>query len=335
MAITPADDYFHPRPDDPYWNEASWFSFMVPERDLAGFVYFYHRPNIGYTVGGVAAWDRSGGENYDCLLYDWGEPYKLADGAQMYDFSLDNGLTVELLEPLASYRFTYGGTTAFNTGDALELVFTATAPPHDAGMPGGLDEWGTGHLDQPGRMTGTLTLGGERIEIDCVAERDRSWGVRNIVNNPRGQMIWASGEHSSFHALAVSRIPPAEDPVIGTAEDVIIGFYLKDGQYGDIELASGNTIAVTERDETGRPIAYRFEATDSLGRRVEADGRVRNVFNWQGYSWLMTFWSLVEWHFDGQVALGEGQDYWPLAQSRQFMRRLAAAAPIPTAASVD
>ena len=322
MAITAADDYFHKRPDDPYWNEASWFSFMVPERHLSGFVYFYHRPNIGYTVAGVAVWDPSGSENYDCLTYDWGEAYALSEGAEMFDFSVDNGLTVELLEPLSTYRFTYRGKTAFNDDCSLDLVFTATMPPHDAGMPGGLDEWGKGHYDQPGRMTGNLVIGGESIEVDCVAERDRSWGVRNIVSNPRGQMIWARGEHSSFHALAVSRRPPSYDPVLGTAEDVIIGFHLKDGRYGDIALAEGNTIAVTERDETGRPVAYRFEATDSLGRRIEADGRVRNMLNWQGYSWLMTFWSLVEWTFDGQVAWGEGQDYWPLAHSRRFMRGL-------------
>lgn len=322
MAIVPEDDFFHPRPDSPYWNEASWFSFMAPERDLSGFVYMYHRPNIGYTVAGVAAWDRSGSENYDCVLYDWGEAFALAKDAEMFNFSLDNGLTVELLEPLASYKFTYRGATAFNSDYALDLVFTATMPPHDAGMPGGLDEWGQGHYDQSGRMTGTLRLGAEVIEIDCVAERDRSWGVRNIVKNPRGQMIWAVGARSAFHALAVSRVAPDADPVIGTKEDVIIGFYRKDGEVGDITMAPGNTIAVTERDETGRPLTYRFEATDTLGRHVVADGRVRNMLNWQGYSWLMTFWSLVEWTLDGQTALGEGQDYWPLAQSQKFMRSL-------------
>jgi hypothetical protein len=329
MAITPQDDYFHPRPaDEPFWNEASWFSFMVPERDIAGFVYLYHRPNIGYTVAGVAAWDPSGSENYDCLLYDWGEAYRTPEGAEMFDFALDNGLRVELLEPLRRYRFTYRGQNGFNADVALDLTFTASCPPHNAGMPGGLDEWGKGHYDQLGRMNGTLALDGEVIEVDCVAQRDRSWGVRNIVNNPRGQMIWGVGETSSFHALAVSFRKPDEDPVLGTAEDVIIGYYLKDGEYGDIVQGSGGTITVTERDATGRPLSYRIAATDSLGRRLEAVGRVRNILNWQGYSWLITFWSLVEWEVDGQIALGEGQDYWPLHHSRTFMRRLRAQSPV-------
>jgi hypothetical protein len=96
---------------------------------------------------------------------------------------------------------------------------------------------------------------------------------------------------------------PEDDPVIGTAEDVIIGYYRKDGEYGDIVAGAGNTIAVTERDATGRPVTYRIEATDSLGRRLEATGRARNIRNWQGYSWLITFWSLIEWELDGQTAL--------------------------------
>lgn len=135
-------------------------------------------------------------------------------------------------------------------------------------------------------------------------------------------MIWAIGEKSSFHALAVSFRKPEDDPVIDTAEDVIIGYYLRDGRYGDIVVGTGNTIAVTERDQTGRPVAYRVEATDSLGRRLEATGRVRNMLNWQGYSWLVTFWSLISWELDGDTALGEGQDYWPLHHARTFVRRL-------------
>lgn len=325
MTISERDDFFHPRPDDPFWNEASWFSFMAPERDLTGFVYLYHRPNIGYTVAGVAAWDPSGSENYDCVLYDWGEAYALEPEAEMFSFELENGLTVELVEPLKQYHFTYKGRNRFNSDVDLDLTFTASREPHNAGMPGGLEEWGKGHYDQLGRMAGHLSVDGETIPIDCVAQRDRSWGVRNIVNNPRGQMIWGVGEHSSFHALAVSKLPPGEDPVIGTSESIIIGYYLKDGQYGDLTPGPDSTIAVTERDATGRPITYRVEATDSLGRRLEATGRVRNMLNWQGYSWLMTFWSLVEWSLDGETALGEGQDYWPLHQSRTFMRAQRAA----------
>lgn len=329
MAIRDKDDYLHlPRPETPFWNESGWFSFMVPERDLSGWIYLYHRPNVGYTVAGIAAWDPTGAETYDCLVYDWGEPYALAGDAEMFNFSIANGLTVELLEPLKRYRFSYQGRTAFNADVGIDLVFTATRPPHDAGMPGGLDEWGKGHYDQPGRMTGFLNVDGETIDVDCVAQRDRSWGIRNIERNPRGQFVWAVNhdpDGPSFHANSCSFLAPDVDPVIGTAEDIVIGYYLKDGRYGDLGSGSGGTVAVTERDATGRPVSYRVEATDSLGRRLEATGRVRNMLNWQGYSWLITFWSLVEWEFDGQKVMGEGQDYWPLHHSRTFLRNCASA----------
>ena len=321
MAIEVADDYFHERPKHPYWNEAGWFSFMDMERDMAGWVYLYHRPNIGYTVGGVCAWDKNGAENYDCLCYDWGEPYPMREGTNMFDCEIDNGLKVSIIEPLKSYKLDYVGQNAYTAGGCtLDLTFTAPMLPHDAGMPAGLDEWGKGHYDQSGRMKGTLKLGRQTIAIDCVSQRDHSWGIRKLNGNPRGQMIWAIGDKSSFHALAVSKLPMDQDPVIGTTEQVIIGYYLKDGIYGDIKNAG--TIKVVERDATGRPVRYLLQAVDSLGRVLEAEGRIRNMLNWQGYSWLMTFWSLVEWRFDGQVAFGEGQDYWPLQQSRDFLRSL-------------
>lgn len=322
MTVQVADDYFHKRSPDKYWNEAAWFSFMVPERDLSGFVYFYHRPNMGYTVGGISAWDPKGAENYDCIAYDWGEPYPMREGAEMFDFEVDNGLKVKLLEPLRSYSLQYSGANQYTAGGIeLDLTYSAPIDPHNAGMPTGLEEWGKGHYDQSGRMVGTLKIGKEVLDIDCVSQRDHSWGVRNAKTNPRGQMIWAIGEKSAFHALAVSRLPMDTDPVAGTTEEVIIGYYLKDGVYGDITPGNG-TIAVTERDPTGRPVRYLLKATDSLGRALEAEGRIKNMLNWQGYSWLMTYWSLVEWTFDGQVAMGEGQDYYPLNQSRNFMRSL-------------
>eukprot|EP00456_Euglypha_rotunda_P047107 TRINITY_DN37563_c0_g2_i1.p1 TRINITY_DN37563_c0_g2~~TRINITY_DN37563_c0_g2_i1.p1 ORF type:complete len:134 (+),score=33.55 TRINITY_DN37563_c0_g2_i1:105-506(+) len=132
-------------------------------------------------------------------------------------------------------------------------------------------------------MKGTLKLGRQTIAIDCVSQRDHSWGIRKLNGNPRGQMIWAIGDKSSFHALAVSKLPMDTDPVIGTTEQVIIGYYLKDGIYGDIK--NSGTIRVVERDASGRPIRYLLQAIDSLGRVLEAEGRIRNMLNWQGYSW--------------------------------------------------
>lgn len=321
MAVSPRDDYLHEGSPSPYWNETGWFSFMAPDRDLCGFLYMYHRPNVGYTVAGVAVWDPRGAETYDCLLYDWGEAYRMAPGAEMFDFSVDNGLTVSLIEPLKQVRFNYRGQTAYNADVALDLTFTSDQPPYAGELAtDGMQEWGTGHFDQFGRMTGNLVVDGETIDIDCPAQRDRSWGVRNIVNNPRGEFVWAIGETSSFQVLAVNTLAPAVDPGTGTTEDVVFGYYVKDDEHGALTKGTGGTIEVTERDASGRPVTLRVDATDSLGRRLEATGRVRSLLNWQGYSWLTIFWCLIEWEFDGQRAFGELQDYWPLHHARGFLR---------------
>lgn len=321
MAIFPADDYLHEPSPSPYWNEVGWFSFMAPERELCGFLYMYHRPNVGYTVAGVAVWDPIGAETYDCLLYDWGEAYKSSPDSEMFDFSVDNGLTVSVVEPLREFRFTYAGQTVYNADVRLDLVFKSDHEPYAADLTSdGMQEWGSGHFDQFGRMTGQLVIGGETIVIDCAAQRDRSWGVRNIVNNPRGEFVWAVGEHSSFQVLAVNTSPPTEDHGIDTAEDVVFGYYVKDGESGALTKGSGGTIEVTERDPRGRPTTLRIDATDSQGRQLQAVGRVRSTLNWQGYSWLTIFWCLVEWEFDGQKAFGELQDYWPLHHARNFLR---------------
>lgn len=91
--IAPEDDRFHPRNSDPSWNESSWFSFMAPERRLSGMVYFYFRPNMHLAAGGVILWDPSGSDIYDCLYWDWDPCQPFPDGAEMYDFTLRNGLT--------------------------------------------------------------------------------------------------------------------------------------------------------------------------------------------------------------------------------------------------
>ena len=82
--IRPEDDYFHhgTRTDNPFWNESAWFPFHVPERELCGFVYMNHRPNMNFSMTGVALWDPSGEQTYDCLYYDEEEePFDKLDGA--------------------------------------------------------------------------------------------------------------------------------------------------------------------------------------------------------------------------------------------------------------
>ena len=323
MPIELEDDYIHPdRGDHPYWNESAWFSFMVPERDLCGWIYFHHRPNMGYTMGGVAAWDPSGDQTWNCRYYDWGEPFPTPENAEMFDFELPNGLRVEMLEPQQSFRFGYHGKNYYEgRGCELELGYEAFAPPHDSGLPSGSEEWGSkGHYEQSGRMTGRINLGGEEIAIDCFSQRDHSWGVRRLQNNPRGHFSWAiASEESAFNAISVQTLPMELDPVDGTKLDVICGYYVKDGERASFRPGAGH-ISCVERAGDGRPLRFVAEATDTLGRVLHAEGTSKNMLHWHGYPFLMQWWPLVEWTYDGITAHGESQDYWPLQQARAYAR---------------
>ena len=197
LGIDAADERFHPRNDDPHWNESAWFGMTLPERQASAYVYFYHRPNMSLSAGGVKVWDASGASEYDCLGYDWNRTQALPEGAEMFDFTLENGLSVRMVEPFTSFAITHRG--AFD----VDLTWHRLTDPFAFGMNAGLQGWTTevdgyttGHYQQFGRITGAVVIDGERIEVDTTAIRDRSWGPRRAVAARRAELMWcvASGE---------------------------------------------------------------------------------------------------------------------------------------------
>jgi hypothetical protein len=319
--IRPEDDYFHERSDDPYWNESAWFGFNVPERQLTGWVYFYHRPNMNYSVGGMALWDPSGEHEWDCLYYDWSETVALPAGAEMFDFSLHNGLTVSCEQPLRSFTLAYD-----NHDCRLDLGWEAFMEPQEAmlngvaGLPAGSDEWGRGHYEHGGHMRGTIRVEGEEIAVDCLSLRDHSWGPRRYTTNPRGDFASAfASEESGFCMFAGADLPRDEDPCSGVDDSMIFGWYLREGEAS--RLVSG-TRNVTHRDDRGRPLRVVVDGKDELGRELHAQGECVNWLWWHGYPYLFQWWSMCNWEFDGQAAVGEEQDFFPLNQGRRYIRSL-------------
>lgn len=336
--IRPEDDSLHERSSDPLWNESGYFGFMVPERALEGAIYVYHRPNMNYVVGGVILWDPTGREIYDCLFHDCGTPHPTPEGADMFDLELSNGLKVECLEPLRLIRFTYRSADPswyFSQGCSLDLEYVGITPPHQSMMPAGQQEWGgdprksvvdgklaNGHFRQPGRMRGTIELDGETIEVDSYSMRDRSWGPRRMSKNPRGGLYWAiASDDCYFQVLNVAALPPESDPVEGAVDPILSGCFLKDGLLGDVH---SGTVEVVKRDPDGSPREFAVAFVDSHGRSFEATGVARNMLKWTGgYLFLLQFWAQVEWTFnDGQTALGEGMDWWPIQHVRRHIRSL-------------
>lgn len=341
--IRPEDDSFHPflsGADDPYWNESSWFGLLIPERNIAGWVYFFHRPNMKLSVGGVALWDGNGEEMYDCLFHEWDQHQALPPESDMFEFSLreGHGLTVSLKEPLKSYQVTYEG-----DGCSVNLVWDAINEPVEQRHPESdfakrvaahgdpnvvnpsMSSWGPAHYEHFGRMRGEVILRGEPIEVDSYTIHDHSWGPRQGGKRPqflRGDLHYAvASDDSYFSLMANSRIPIEEDPVFGTTEPIHYGFYCKDGVIG--HLVSGES-RVERSDVDGRPVSAVIEARDEHGRELHAEGKPLNHLKWMAYTTYFSFWSLAEWEFDGQTAYGELIDYMHVAQNRRLQGSLRA-----------
>ena len=318
-AVQAADDRFHAANESPYWNESSWMSLMIPEREIHGWIYFHHRPNMKMSVGGVALWDPSGANIHDCLFYRRDDCLALPDGADMFDFTLDNSLAVRTVEPLRAYHYTFN-----NNGLEVDVVWKAIMEPEAFPLNELLIGWTTdagtapvGHYDQAGRLRGTIVLDGERLEIDCYSMKDRSWGPRHSSQAMSGGYSWAIASESSYFCLAgltpetgrADRLPDAPDSVLADA-----GWYMADGKLGYLQEGERR---VASRGDDGRPLQEVLSARDHLGRSIEAIGRHRSQFMFVPmYNIFFMWWDQVVWEFDGQVAYGECQEWFPIRDFR-------------------
>lgn len=167
-------------------------------------------------------------------------------------------------------------------------------------------------------MRGTVAIPGDTLDIDCFYARDHSWGPRRITTNPRGDFGSAvASERSGFCVLAVSDQPLATDPCVGVDDPVLVGWYLRDGESSLLRTAHRR---VTSRGSDGRPLTVELHGTDEAGRELHALGTCRNTLKWTGYPFMYMYWCYTEWEFDGQVVVGEEQDYFPLQQARRMLR---------------
>ncbi len=303
--LTPADDMFHPRTDDPWWTETVWFAWMVPERNLLGYFYPVFRPNHGVQFGGVLVVDGTGELPWELPVFAWDWHQSIPDGLDLRDAVLDNGMRLRCVEPGTTYEL------GFDHPDlTLDLRYEALMRP--------LVSKGTppftvaGHIDQPGRVTGTMTLHGEAIAVDCYAMRDRAWGPRRDGRQPKiGYAYATASATSAFLAITIDR---------GEGDLVSTGYLMRDDTWS--QLASGSRAVA--RDDRGRPVRITIDATDALGRTVTATGEVMSRQVFTAYPSMFCWNSLLRWELDGQVCFGEDQDVWSPRRWRRFNQTLTA-----------
>jgi hypothetical protein len=295
------DDSFHPPdPGDPLWTETCWFAFFVPERKLSGTLYPLFRPNQGVVASSVYLWDDTAHEPWSALYARnlWHVPMA---GTDLTDLDLMGGLRYRCLEP--AQRFAMGYEHAGEL--ALDLQFDGVIPPHYLGEH---------HLDQPGRVTGTITYGGEDIAVDCIAMRDRSWSPRSDLTDTmmgsagNGGYSYAQADAQlGFHALSAGS---------GDEVAVVAGYLVRDGELHDVV---GGTRRVTARED-GRPQRVEIEVRDQAGRTLQAVGENVNCFAWQFTPNMFSWICLARWEIDGRTVWGEDHDNWNSATYRRFRR---------------
>jgi hypothetical protein len=303
--------------DHPWWNESAWFGFAVPERKINGFFYFWHRPNMKLTAGGVAIWDDVGTTRDDCLYYHWFPFNPMSPDTEMFDFQLENGMSVATREPLRSYQLTYEA-----TGCSVDLLWKGAKPALDVTFGAdshstGADEFGDFHYEQLGHVTGTLEIEGERIEVDCHHIRDRSRGIRRQgIRRPEQpdlraglEMCWVS-ERTGFSVTCLTSGAPGLEE--GASDPLIYGLMVQDGVQSSPVSAERR---VTERAADGRPLAVEVDMEDAEGRTIHAKGWMRNCLKYSDL-WFV-YWCLVEWEVDGEHGWGESQEL----ASEELLRR--------------
>lgn len=187
----PREDRVHRPRDEHGWRESYYFSFFDERHGLGGFSSIGRRPASGHTGSINVLW----GPDRPTLA---ATEYDHADRHD--DEHLVKGLRYRCAEPLGPWALTFAGQLN-DGGSSVEVDRAALAPAERATVdrtdvrysltfspevPAYLYEeakhWRRlfdGHVDEVGRVTGTIEIDGETFAIDARGAKDHSWGVRD------------------------------------------------------------------------------------------------------------------------------------------------------------
>jgi hypothetical protein len=306
--VTPADDNFHALPGEPWNTETCWFSFNVPERNMAGWLYAWVRPNL-HNCGGVFVYDPSGVSPWEQPYFQYQYCQPLPAERDLRDFTFPQNYSVRMLEPLQRYQLRY----ADREHIALNLEFNAICAPHP--FPQGEPPFtSSSHFDQPGRVTGEIVLRGEKIAVDCLAVRDRSWGPR--MDHRGSRLGYTFGTLSEQEGFCVFVLPAKADA--SGAEPIYHGYLLRDGRKATITSGSRTMV----RNANNHIVSMQIEAVDAEGRTLKVSGTAaaRMVFAVPRGTTLNSF---LRFRFEnGGMGHGEDQDVWRYDQWRTALQAL-------------
>jgi hypothetical protein len=338
--FVPADDTYHRQDANPLNLETNWWAINVPERRLGAWIHSAYYPNTGKVRWRIFAWDPRGADPARLAYYRNVETEMPGDHHDMRDIVYpDGGYALKMRKPLMEYELSYADARA---QFGFELEFVAAHPPHRF-TPGEAPCLDNPHLDQLGRFTGTLTLYGEKIPVDCWSVRDRTWGPREgahassqkyagaarapAVLHPGGPK-WREIErqrgqgriqyifgHTDDQTGFLSFVRPQDGDARGRSP-LNMGWLLKDGRFTRLDKSRSWMRNWRDKD-TGWSQHMEVMLVDEEGRTMEAEGFTVSHMCEHGNGSN----ALMRWEYDGKTGWGEDQDGWKVSH---FQRMLAA-----------
>lgn len=327
--FTAEDDCYHTLSDNPLDLETNWWAINIPERRIGAWLHAAYYSNKGAVTWRVFAWDDKGADPARLAYYRRADNIEMPANPDLRDITFPNGgYSLKMLKPLNDFEIGYRDAER-NFG--IEFEFRSVHPPHRF-TPGEAPCLFNPHLDQLGRMTGTMTLHGERIPFDCYSVRDRTWGPREghhsssqkpeYVRNEtkllhaggprwrqverergRGRIQYIFG-HTDDKTGFLSFVRPQDGDAKGWSP-MNMGWLLKDGVFARLDKSKSAMLNFRDKD-TGWSQHMLVRMEDELGRSMEAEGfSVSHMCENGGGSN-----ALMRWEYDGKIGWGEDQDGW-------------------------
>lgn len=302
--ISERDAHFHHDTSSPFdWCETNWFPFCIPEANILGGCYVLTRPVLGTCMSDITIFDR--------ISNTW-EGQKYVDNRQhlpvfesFSEYSLPNGLSVKMLEPLKRYQVDYEG-----RGDtSIHLLYRALMRPWDMNDPETCPsakrrkktwDWDlAGHYELTCHVTGEATILGQRHDVDCVMTCDRSWSRRSEDHHDPVLYFNAHfGQDFAVHALFIH-----SDETMRSFSNLYTGYVLDNGETYGIAEASG----VLELDGPA-PRGMAIEFTDVRGKRYQMTGSAMNYGPWGPYPSNVWYTGLMRYNIGGRIGYGYHQN---------------------------
>lgn len=307
-----SDDLIHVPEANPGWRESYYFDFY----DAAAGIGMWHsvgkRPHKGHSGYALGIWGSH-------TLAGIGRNHF----SQHTEQHVVGGMRYECIAPLRQWRTTFEGDLGQATPQ-LRLDVRSLLPEGQAEMPRvpvkfdltftgitpaytyqDLPVWKplfSGHLDQIGRTTGTLSIGDRTWTIAGLGGRDRSWGTRDWAYPRLWRYVDLAGD--GFHLM-----------VWYTEADrglTMVDGFVQDGP--DFMEIVGYTETVQTDAAPGKPIprSIAFDVSTQGGRSYRVTGEVLQimpvVFVKQQGGTPVTSWNdraLVRFRLsDGKTAYG-------------------------------